>query len=511
VPLHQCIALCLAPLAIWILVSGLDDLFIDLVFVLTRHKRFPWPTDAELAHTTERRIAVFIPLWREDAVIGRMLERNLAAIRYSNYDVFVGVYPNDHATVRAVAQEARRHPRVHLCPCPHDGPTSKGDCLNWIYDGMREYERAHGVRFKIVMTHDAEDIVHADSLRLINWFGRDYAMVQVPVLPLRTGLAEFTHGLYCDEFAEYQTKDIHVRQVLGGFLPANGVGTGFQRKALDRLARVHGGRVFDPDCLTEDYENGYRLHALGFRQIFLPIRFEAKQPVATREYFPRCVRAAVRQRSRWVAGIVLQGWQHHGWRVPPRQIYWLWRDRKGMVGNLLAPLTNAIFAYGLITGFFRHPGALIPLWMARLCLVNYWMALIQLGVRGWCSTRIYGWRNAAGVLARSLWGNLVNFSATAAAIRQFAVARRERRGLAWRKTDHTYPRPRVGELLVQLRVLPMMEVEEAAMRLPKGVRLGEYLLQTRMVTADELHRALKLQAGMPEDEFAGAGERVAGT
>jgi len=49
-----------------------------------------------------------------------------------------------------------------------------------------------------------------------------------PVLPgcLR-GWTKFTHGLYCDEFAEYQLKDIPARQRLGGFLPSNGVGTGF--------------------------------------------------------------------------------------------------------------------------------------------------------------------------------------------------------------------------------------------------------------------------------------------
>src|SRR6185503_3482245 len=126
---------------------------------------------------------------------------------------------------------------------------------------------------------------------------------------------------------------------------SNGVGTGFSRIALEELAAVRGGRVFDPECLTEDYENGLRLHQMGRRQVFLPIRFDRAGPMATREYFPRSFRAAVRQRSRWVAGIALQGWQHHGWRVAPRQRYWLWRDRKGLIGNLLSPLTNLLMFY----------------------------------------------------------------------------------------------------------------------------------------------------------------------
>ena len=66
-------------------------------------------------------------------------------------------------------------------------------------------------------------------------------MVQIPVLPLPTGLAEMTHGVYCDEFAEYQLKDIPARQRLGGFLPSNGVGTGFDRNALERSG-VHPRR-----------------------------------------------------------------------------------------------------------------------------------------------------------------------------------------------------------------------------------------------------------------------------
>ena len=89
-----------------------------------------------------------------------MLEHNLAEIAYSNYDVFVGVYPNDLPTVRAVSKQSRRHPRIHVATCPHNGPTSKGDCLNWIYRRMQEFEEQHRVRFEIVITHDAEDMIH---------------------------------------------------------------------------------------------------------------------------------------------------------------------------------------------------------------------------------------------------------------------------------------------------------------------------------------------------------------
>jgi hypothetical protein len=75
-------------------------------------------------------------------------------------------------------------------------------------------------------------LIHADSLHTVNWFSREYAMVQIPVLPPATPLHEWAHGLYCDEFAEYQMKGIPVRQRLDGFLPANGVGTGLRARRL---------------------------------------------------------------------------------------------------------------------------------------------------------------------------------------------------------------------------------------------------------------------------------------
>lgn len=488
-------------LAAWILLSGLDDLFIGFVSLFSR-RNFSWPTPVELHHTPERRIAIFVPLWHEHRVIGQMLDCNLASIRYSNYDIFVGVYPNDTLTKRAVAETAARDPRVHMAVLPHPGPTSKGDCLNWIHRRMCDFETENWVRFDIIVTHDAEDLIHPESLGLINWFSRDYQMIQIPVLALPTGLSELTHGLYCDEFAEFQSKDIPVRQRLGGFLAGNGVGTGFDRDALDRLAATRHGRIFDPECLTEDYENGFVLHSLGARQIFVPLRFTGNAPVATREYFPRNFRAAVRQRSRWVAGISLQGWERHGWRVPARQRYWFWRDRKGLLGNLLSPAANILFIYGLATG--RLPGA-FPRWAEWLCALAAVTALFQIWVRSVTSARVYGYRFASLVPIRMLWGNVVNFVATASACSQFVSSYFRKQRLAWSKTDHDYPvhaarerrHERIGEVLVRIRAVPLLTLEEALRTKPPGRRLGDHLVQLQHLSEENLYHALSVQGGLP--------------
>jgi adsorption protein B len=233
---------------------------------------------------------------------------------------------------------------------------------------------------------------------------------------------------------------------LGGFLPSNGVGTGFDREALERLAGTRRGRPFDPACLTEDYETGYLLHSLGYRQVFVPVRTGAAGPMATREYFPRRFRPAIAQRTRWVTGIALQSWQRHGWSAPWPQLYWFWRDRKGLVGNLLSPAANLFFLYGTASYLASlgqpapwHFGSLLPTWISDICCLTFGIALLQTGVRAGSGARIYGWRFAAAVPVRMFWGNLVNFAATAIALWEFWSARTSGRDLVWRKTDHVYP------------------------------------------------------------------------
>lgn len=148
----------LVPVALWILVSAADDLAIMAVWLLRRPRVKPPPPDQP-----ERPIAIFVPCWQEAPVIARMLEHNFSAIRYRNYHWFVGAYPNDSDTQRAVESVIAKHPNVHLALCPHDGPTSKADCLNWVFQCMLLFEQQSGAHFEVILQHDAEDLVHPQS------------------------------------------------------------------------------------------------------------------------------------------------------------------------------------------------------------------------------------------------------------------------------------------------------------------------------------------------------------
>ena len=192
-------------LAIILLASGLDDL-IPLLVCLHQWTLVPKKLKARplLEGTAEpRRIAIFVPCWKESAVIGNMVRHNLAAIRYTNYDFFLGTYPNDEPTVKEARRREAFFPNVHAAVCDKPGPTSKADCLNTVFRRMTQYEAENSAHFDTIVLHDAEDMIHPDSLSLINRERFEYHMVQVPVLPIPTPISQITHGVYCDEFAEF--------------------------------------------------------------------------------------------------------------------------------------------------------------------------------------------------------------------------------------------------------------------------------------------------------------------
>ena len=206
-------------------------------------------------------------------------------------------------------------------------------------------------------------------------------------------------------------KDMVARGLMKSFIPSNGVGTAYSRQALQKLAESSSNRIFEPGCLTEDYENGMRLHKLGCSQIFIPPLPGPEGYMATREFFPTTAAAAIRQRTRWVTGIALQTWERHGWPGGLSQRYWLWRDRKGLIGGPLSFITNLMFAAGCATWMEArlagHPWELVKHHLPYSLLVStFVLQLLHLGVRTHCSYRVYGWVHALGVPLRVVWGEL---------------------------------------------------------------------------------------------------------
>jgi adsorption protein B len=510
----------MAPLALWVVLNGMDDLFVALAAVYVRlrfrlsgHPAERLPSDEELDAVPRRRMAIFICLWQEHRVVREMVENSIRNIRYREYDIFLGVYPNDAPTIAAAKEVCRRFSNVHLSMVPHPGGTSKADNLNWIYQRMLLHEENTGAHFDMIVLHDAEDLIHPDDLRWMNYYAQWYDQVQIPVLALPTPVRQLTHGVYCDEFAEFQFKDMPARELLGGFLPSSGVGTGFSRKALERIAAAHSNQIFDATSLTEDYETGFRVHRHGFRQKFMRIVRRDGNFVATREFFAQSFQKSVRQRSRWVTGIGLQSWGKHGLPETVSQLYWFWRDRKAVVTNLITPLTNLLCAYGMLTWLIARIGYTAwglgfepaSWWQRRLIQLPVGLLLLQVCIRMGCSSRVYGWKFAAAVPVRILWANIINFCATAKAVWMFLSATVRGRPLIWLKTEHAYPsraalltgRRRLGEILTDAAKLSESDLIGALASKPPDIRLGEHLVRLGKITASDLYRALSEQQNLP--------------
>ena len=90
----------------------------------------------------------------------RCCKATLERLDYAEYRIFVGHYRNDPATAAAIASVA--DPRIGR-PVEADGPTTKADCLNHLYDALVAYELATDRSAKAVVLHDAEDVVHRSS------------------------------------------------------------------------------------------------------------------------------------------------------------------------------------------------------------------------------------------------------------------------------------------------------------------------------------------------------------
>ena len=429
------------------LIGGIDDLLVDLIYVANRlYTPHPprLPIQALPQPTASGRLAVFVAAWDEVAVIGDMLTSALARYDHPSYRLYVGTYPNDPGTIDAVVRVAETDSRLRLVIVPHDGPTTKADCLNAVWAAMVADDVRDGPTRAVVL-HDAEDVVHPLELRIVDRLIDSHAVVQIPVLPLIHPRGRLVSGTYADEFAESHAKQLVVRGALGAGLPLAGVGCAIATPMLARIAAARGGMPFDSDSLTEDYELGLRIAELGGRGIFARVEESPGGPVvATRAYFPHSVDAAVGQKARWMIGIALAGWDRTGWaRARAIGDHWMrMRDRRAPLAVLV--MATAYLAMLLwVISLLLHvvAGSTMPSpghWLGWLVATNAALLGWRLAVRMAFTTRAYGPREGLWAIPRLMVGNYIAlFAARRAVIRYVAMLRGA--PPVWDKTAHAFP------------------------------------------------------------------------
>jgi bacteriophage N4 adsorption protein B len=443
------------PMAFAMAVFGIDDLFIDFLFALRVLQRRQWrkqkmPVENVINYKTTGTITVFIPAWDESDVIADMLSTTLA--RWHNDQqvrLFVGWYINDTATGRAIAGIAAHDARVVPVIIPHDGPTTKADCLNHLWVAAGQYAQERQQVWAAYLLHDAEDLVSANELDMVRHMivHRGKALVQFPVTPVPVPGSPFISGHYLDEFAESHGKDMVVREWMGAPLPAAGVGCAFSYTALQKVATARGGLPFNQASLTEDYELGL-IVSRDSPAAFVRIKTQShKLLIATQEHFPDQFWRAVRQKSRWISGISLNGWDTFGWSGNAANLYWMARDRKSLFtfyinasAYLIAALYTSLWFWQTLDIAALHFSDVAPNKMVEtLLMFNLILLVWRLIVRAAFVWRLSGWRQALLSIPRACVSNIINICAAFHAIYRLLSARLHRKPLVWDKTAHSYP------------------------------------------------------------------------
>ncbi len=537
-----------AAVAVIILLSSIDDLVIDAWYWTNRiwrrltvleRKDYRPLTPEQLHIRAEQPLAIMIPAWLEYDVIAQMLETMVGTLDYRNYRIFVGTYPNDRRTIEEVERMRGRYRQLERVEVPHAGPTCKADCLNWIVQAIVLHEERSGEKFAGIVLHDSEDVLHPLELKFFNYLLPRKDMIQLPVVSLEREWFELVAGTYMDEFAEWHAKDLVVREGVTGIVPSAGVGTCFSRRAIQALIDGTRNQPFNTDSLTEDYDVGDRLGKLGMRSIFarFPVEFRVRRkrwfglrkdrmltvtmPLCVREFFPGTLRAAYRQKSRWVLGIGLQSWEQIGWKGSLVTKYLLFRDRKGIVTsfvNVLAYLLVADFILLWLLETFEFTTVRFPSpvdeggWLAGLIAMNAVALVLRVVQRVYFVWKLYGWEQSLMSVPRMVVGNVVNFMATARAWKLFLGHLLLGRDLVWDKTMHDFPttdqiartRRRLGDLLAGWQA-----VDDA--RLAAAALLGRILVSRGWLDDETLAEALSYQSGLPRAQpDADQIERAAG-
>jgi hypothetical protein len=203
--------------------------------------------------------------------------------------------------------------------------------------------------------------------------------------------------------------------------------------------------LFNDVNLTEDYELGFRFYQLGFKTGFFNVKLDKDDEasrIATAEFFPNTFWSSVKQRSRWVAGIVFQNWKAHKWAGNLSTKYFLFRDRKSIFSFFSAFLSNIVimyFIFSIMANMFgwAHVTSLVGhssvLWW--LMIANLFFMISRLSHRFVFTYNWYGFKYAFFSIFRLPLDTVINFFAIARSISVYKNTKSQTKAV-WDSTAH---------------------------------------------------------------------------
>jgi len=511
--------------------ASFDDFIFDLIYIFRYKKLKPRTIVPSSIESDEaKHLAIMIPAYGEAGVVGPMIKSTLELSSYPNSRVtfFVGVYPNDTATVEEVYALSKEHPNVHCVVNSKAGPTNKSQNLNEVIKYIKLHEQQVAKRFSAIAVHDAEDVIHPYTFKLYNTLLNKHAVVQLPVFALFPKVnfwQRLITGTYIDEFAEHHLHHVPIREHLGMFVPSAGTGFAIRRDVVDRMTEQ--GPLFNEQSLTEDYEMALRMWQLGIKVHFHVQQVQRidekgkikKDFIAVREYFPSDIPAAIKQKGRWTYGITMQAPKFIDWKkLNFKEKFTLLRDQKGKFTNLIHLIAYPLFFYAVASTFLPIPSNVNRL-VTILGFTVLGITLERLAMRFHSVGTIYGFREAMMATfflplfpIRWVLANYINMMATFRAWRihfwpnGFSKSKTPaKKGAApkWDKTERKgyvssdildATKRRLGDNLLFYNDVEKQQIAELIQqqRLAKGdkKKLGELMQDERLMSNSKLRKRL---------------------
>jgi len=522
--------------ALCFIIFSFDDIIWDTAYLFSYKKLKARTKKVHLENFDKiplKLLAIVVAAWHEDSVLEPVIENMLASVQYSKsmYHVFLGVYPNDTATIAVAQRLEMNHENVHVVINDLPGPTSKAQNINCIIKFIRNFENNHDWHFSSVTVHDSEDVVHPYEFSFTNVLIDRYDALQFPVFPLqrkpsfKNFFLGMTSGTYADEFAENHYRVMVMRDLMSAVVPSAGTGFAISHRILDVY---ENDPLFPEDSLTEDYklsvslaEKGFHVHYVLEKVKRLLDNDKVKWDyIATRSIFPATYKTAVRQKTRWIFGITMQSVKFKD-VFKPSEInfagrYTVYKDLKAKVGNLMQLPGYLIFIYFIVSLFVSIP-LMYPIhtfsWW--LCVILTVMMVYRQTMRAIAIGNIYGFRSVVVscllpplMPIRLVWGNIINLSATIGAWRQllFGVkqakqAKETKNGkkVVWNKTDHEFLEKyilyrycrNVGDVLLEKHYIASDTLKRILNQSRNdGSRIGDAILKNNAVTEEQLMTAV---------------------
>ena len=278
--------------------------------------------------------SVLVPLYREDEVIGALVEA-LAGLEYppEKLEILFLVEAQDEMTHKAF-DRFNLPPFMRILRCPDGTPRTKPRALNI---GLNE------CRGECVVIYDAEDRPDPDQLAkaaaLFRTLPHDVACLQAELAIEKADENFFTRGFALEYAILFQ---LIVPSLCAFNLPValGGTSNHFRRTALLAL------RGWDAWNVTEDADLGLRLAWHGYRIAHLPSQ--------TWEEAPANYKIWRQQRVRWIKGWMQTALVHlrgsvSRWRA--LNMFQKLAMLHHLIGTPIAALLTPLFALALVAGW----------------------------------------------------------------------------------------------------------------------------------------------------------------